>query len=66
MPRAKGGYKSRHRRNKIRKAAKGFRLKRSKLYRYAADALDHGPLRGRKAGHFRSRAARAAPRSRLP
>jgi len=24
------------------KAAKGFRLKRSKLYRYASDALDHG------------------------
>lgn len=23
-------------------AAKGFRLKRSKLYRYAADAVDHG------------------------
>jgi len=23
-------------------AAKGFRLKRSKLYRYASDALDHG------------------------
>jgi large subunit ribosomal protein L20 len=24
------------------KAAKGFRLKRGKLYRYASDALDHG------------------------
>jgi len=24
------------------KAAKGFRLKRSSLYRYASDALDHG------------------------
>jgi large subunit ribosomal protein L20 len=24
------------------KAAKGFRMRRSKLYRYAADALDHG------------------------
>ena len=23
-------------------AAKGFRLKRSKLYRYASDAVDHG------------------------
>src|SRR5205085_12098225 len=23
-------------------AAKGFRMRRSKLYRYAADALDHG------------------------
>jgi len=24
------------------KAAKGYRLKRSKLYRYASDAVDHG------------------------
>jgi large subunit ribosomal protein L20 len=24
------------------KAAKGFRLRRSKLYRYASDAVDHG------------------------
>jgi large subunit ribosomal protein L20 len=24
------------------KAAKGFRMRRSKLYRYASDALDHG------------------------
>src|SRR5258705_3893399 len=30
------------RRNRIRQAAKGFRLKRSKLYRYASDAVDHG------------------------
>jgi large subunit ribosomal protein L20 len=27
---------------RVIKAAKGFRLKRSKLYRYASDALDHG------------------------
>ncbi len=33
---------SRKRRIRTLKAAKGFRLKRSKLYRYAADALDHG------------------------
>ena len=34
------------------KAAKGFRMRRSKLYRYAADALDHGrqyAFRDRKA-----------------
>ena len=30
MPRAKGGYKTKHRRNRIRKAAKGFRGGRSK------------------------------------
>jgi len=33
---------SRKRRGRTLKAAKGFRLKRSKLYRYAADAVDHG------------------------
>ncbi|MBI3877456.1 MAG: 50S ribosomal protein L20 [Verrucomicrobia bacterium] len=33
---------SRKRRKRILTAAKGFRLKRSKLYRYASDALDHG------------------------
>jgi large subunit ribosomal protein L20 len=33
---------SRKRRIRIIKAAKGFRLKRSSLYRYASDALDHG------------------------
>lgn len=33
---------SRKRRRKTIKAAKGFRMRRSKLYRYAADALDHG------------------------
>jgi large subunit ribosomal protein L20 len=30
------------RRKRTLHAAKGFRLRRSKLYRYAADALDHG------------------------
>ena len=33
---------SRKRRIRTIKAAKGFRLKRSSLYRYASDALDHG------------------------
>ncbi len=33
---------SRRRRKRIIKAASGFRLRRSKLYRYASDALDHG------------------------
>src|SRR6188768_15457 len=30
------------RRKRMLSAAKGFRLKRSKLYRYASDAVDHG------------------------
>jgi large subunit ribosomal protein L20 len=33
---------SRKRRTRMLQAAKGFRLKRSKLYRYASDAVDHG------------------------
>src|SRR5260370_20419362 len=30
------------RRNRMLQAAKGFRMRRSKLYRYASDAVDHG------------------------
>jgi large subunit ribosomal protein L20 len=33
---------SRKRRKRMLLAAKGYRLKRSKLYRYASDAVDHG------------------------
>ncbi|HOW68673.1 MAG TPA: 50S ribosomal protein L20 [Candidatus Paceibacterota bacterium] len=33
---------SRKRRKRVLKAAKGFRMRRSKLYRYASDAIDHG------------------------
>ena len=33
---------SRKRRKRMLTAAKGFRLKRSKLYRYASDAVYHG------------------------
>jgi large subunit ribosomal protein L20 len=43
---------SRKRRKRTIKAAKGFRAKRSKLYRYASDAVDHGlqyAFRDRKA-----------------
>src|SRR5438445_1968659 len=34
--------RSRHRRSRMIRAAKGFRMRRSKLYRYASDAVDHG------------------------
>lgn len=30
------------RRKRVLRAAKGFRMRRSKLYRYASDAIDHG------------------------
>lgn len=33
---------SRKRRKRMIRAAKGFRMRRSKLYRYASDAIDHG------------------------
>lgn len=33
---------SRKRRKRMLSAAKGFRMRRSKLYRYASDAVDHG------------------------
>ncbi len=32
----------RKRRTRMIRAAKGFRMRRSKLYRYASDAVDHG------------------------
>ena len=39
MPRAKGGYKSTRRRNRIRKHAKGFRGGRSKLWKATVEAV---------------------------
>jgi large subunit ribosomal protein L20 len=39
MPRAKGGFKSRHRRQRIRKHAKGFRGGRSKLWKAMVEAV---------------------------
>ena len=40
--RATNAPASRKRRIRTIKAAKGFRMRRSKLYRYASDAVDHG------------------------
>ncbi|MBW2645152.1 MAG: 50S ribosomal protein L20, partial [Deltaproteobacteria bacterium] len=40
MSRVKNSVKSRQRRKKVLKLAKGFRGGRSKLYRTAADAVD--------------------------
>jgi large subunit ribosomal protein L20 len=44
---------SRKRRTRMIRAAKGFRMRRSKLYRYASDAVDHG-----RAYAFRDRKAK--------
>lgn len=40
MPRVKGGFKSRRRRNKVLKLAKGYRGGRGKLFRSATEAVD--------------------------
>ena len=41
MPRAKRGFKARRRRNRIRKAARGFREGRRTMYRRAVEAVHH-------------------------
>jgi large subunit ribosomal protein L20 len=40
MPRAKGGYKTRRRRNKLLVKAKGYYGAKSRLYRVATEAVD--------------------------
>jgi large subunit ribosomal protein L20 len=40
MPRARGGYKTRRRRKKILKMAKGYYGAKSRLYRVATEAVD--------------------------
>jgi large subunit ribosomal protein L20 len=61
--RATNAPASRKRRIRTIKAAKGFRMRRSKLYRYAADALDHGrqyAYRDRKTKKRNYRASKSA------
>lgn len=51
MPRAKRGVKARRRRNRILKAASGFRSGRRKIWRRAVEAVHHAWIhayRGRK------------------
>ncbi len=40
MPRAKGGFKTRQRRKRVLKLAKGYRGAKSKLFRTATEAVD--------------------------
>ncbi len=52
MPRAKGGFKTRRRRKKVLKQAKGYYGARSRLYKTASEAVDKALLysyRDRKA-----------------
>lgn len=44
MPRARGGFKTRRRRNKVLKMAKGYYSARSRLYRVATEAVDKAQL----------------------
>jgi len=46
MPRTKGGFKTRRRRKKILKQARGFVSGRSKLYASATDAVRHAWIYG--------------------
>jgi large subunit ribosomal protein L20 len=50
---------SRKRRIRTIKAAKGFRMRRSKLYRYASDAVDHGKVYAYRDRRTRKRDFRA-------
>jgi large subunit ribosomal protein L20 len=44
MPRAKGGFKTRRRRKKVLKMARGYYGARSRLYRIATEAVDRALL----------------------
>ena len=50
---------SRKRRKRMLGRAKGFRLRRSKLYRYASDAVDHGMVYATRDRKVRKRTFRA-------
>jgi large subunit ribosomal protein L20 len=59
MPRARGGFKTRRRRKKVLKRAKGFYSARSRLYKVATQAVDRALLyayrdRRNKKREFRS------------
>lgn len=59
MPRAKGGFKTRRRRKKILKMAKGYYGARSRLYRVATEAVDKALLYAYRDRRARKREFRA-------
>jgi len=59
MPRAKRGFKARRRRNRILKAAKGFRGKRSSCHGVANEAVQHAWMHMYRARRERKREFRA-------
>lgn len=59
MPRAKKGFKARRRRNKILKAAKGFRGKRGNCHAIAAESVHHAWMHAYRSRKLRKREFRA-------
>jgi large subunit ribosomal protein L20 len=59
MPRAKGGFKTRRRRKKILKMAKGYYGARSRLFRVATEAVDRALLNAYKDRRLKKRDFRA-------
>ena len=59
MPRAKRGFKARRRRNRILKAAKGFRGKRSSCHAAANEAVQHAWMHMYRSRKVRKRDFRA-------
>lgn len=59
MPRVKGGFKTRRRRKKILKMAKGYYGARSRLYRIATEAVDKALLNAYKDRRAKKRDFRA-------
>lgn len=59
MPRARGGFKTRRRRNKLLKMAKGFYSGRSRLYRVAAQAVDRALLNAYRDRRLKKRSFRS-------
>src|SRR3954464_6184540 len=59
MPRAKRGFKARRRRNRVLKAAKGFRGKRSSCHAIANEAVQHAWLHMYRSRKVRKREFRS-------
>jgi len=59
MPRAKRGFKARRRRNRVLKAAKGFRGKRSTCHAVANEAVQHAWMHMYRSRKVRKRDFRA-------
>ena len=59
MPRTKGGYKTRRRRNKVLKQAKGYYGARSRLYKTAQESVDKSLVYAFKGRKMKKREFRA-------